>query len=72
MNLSKWTELQALIDDAMVNKVPISEIPRVNDDCVVRDTKFNEFDTGFRRARLIGKVSNLFLFTYFTRYKICF
>ena len=57
MKLSKWTELQGLIDGAMVNKVQVIKMPSVGDDCVVRDTQFDDFDSGFRRAKCIGRVS---------------
>ena len=58
MKLSKWTELQGLIDGAMANKVQVIEMPSIGDDCVVRDTQFDDFDSGFRRAKCIGRVSN--------------
>ena len=61
MKLTKWIELQGLIDGAMASKVQVNEMPKVGDDCVVRDTQFDEFDTGFRRAKCIGGVSKLIL-----------
>ena len=53
MELSKWNELQGLIDEAMINQEAILHTPEIGSECVVRDVSYDSNDTGFRRAKVI-------------------
>ena len=53
MELSKWLDLQELIDRAMEHIQPVGNTPLHNSECIVRDKGYDKADTGFRRARVI-------------------
>ena len=53
MELSKWHELQELIDGAMEQIQPVQDYPVKWSECIVRDKGYDKADTGFRRARVI-------------------
>ena len=55
MDLSKWNELQGLIDEAMINQEALLHTPQIGSECVVRDVSYDANDTGFRRARVIDQ-----------------